>query len=158
MKFHEFIHSEAIVASMEGADKESAILELIDGLIAAGRLQREDRLAIHQAIMRREELNSTAIGRGVAVPHTKHASVSGVVGTVGVCARGVDFGSPDGEPVQLLFLLISPPDRPGDHLRALENISRQLDKEPFRQSLLQATTAADVIRLLEDADQNPYFR
>ena len=67
--------------------------------------------------MKREELGSTGIGRGVAVPHTKHPSVDRLIGTVGVSQEGIDFQSLDGEKVHLFFLLVSPPDRPGDHLR-----------------------------------------
>ena len=75
------------------------------------------------------------------------------MGTVGVSSHGVDFDSLDGERVQLLFLLISPPDRPGDHLRALENISRHLKDEKFVSFLRQAKTREQVIDVLEDADQ-----
>jgi PTS system fructose-specific IIA component/PTS system nitrogen regulatory IIA component len=106
--------------------------------------------------MKREELGSTGIGRGIAVPHTKHASVSQPVGTVGISRGGVDFQSLDGEKVQLFFLLISPPDRPGDHLRALENISKQLQDDTFCRFLKQSKTANDVRQILEEADNNQF--
>ncbi len=106
--------------------------------------------------MKREELGSTGIGRGVAVPHTKHPSVQRLVGTVAVSGEGIDFNSLDGEKVQLFFLLISPPDRPGDHLRALENISRQLRDETFCKFLKQAATADDIRQLLDEADNNGF--
>ena len=95
-------------------------------LIDAGEIKADDKKSIVQAILKREELGSTGIGRGVAVPHTKHPSAEQLTGTVGVSADGVDFNSLDGGKVQLFFLLVSPPDLPQDHLRALENISRQL--------------------------------
>ena len=104
--------------------------------------------------MKREDLGSTGIGRGVAVPHTKHPSVSRLVGTVAVSHSGVDFESLDGEPVQLFFLLVSPPDRPGDHLRALENISRQLRDETFCRQLKSAKGPIDIQHLLEEADSH----
>jgi PTS system fructose-specific IIA component/PTS system nitrogen regulatory IIA component len=104
--------------------------------------------------MKREDLGSTGIGRGVAVPHTKHPSVSRLVGTVAVSPKGIEFESLDGEPVQLFFLLVSPPDRPGDHLRALENISRQLRDESFCRQLKSATGPADIQRLLAEADRH----
>ena len=104
--------------------------------------------------MKREDLGSTGIGRGVAVPHTKHPSVSRLVGTVAVSPAGVDFESLDGEPVQLFFLLVSPPDRPGDHLRALENISRQLRDDHFCRLLKAAHGPADIQSLLEEADSH----
>jgi PTS system fructose-specific IIA component/PTS system nitrogen regulatory IIA component len=90
------------------------------------------------------------------VPHTKHASVEKLVGTVGVCVEGVDFNSLDGDKVNLFFLLVSPPDRPGDHLRALENISRQLRDDGFCRFLKQARTAQDIQQLLAEADSNQF--
>ena len=108
------------------------------------------------AILKREELGSTGIGRGVAVPHTKHPSVDRLVGSVAISSEGVNFDSLDGEQVQLLFLLISPPDRPGDHLRALENISRQLRDDTFCRFLKQAKNAEEIWQLLDEADNNQF--
>ncbi len=123
-------------------------------LVAAGGVKAEEQEGIVQAVMKREELGSTGIGRGVAVPHTKHASVNRLIGTVGISRDGVDFNSLDGEKVQIFFLLVSPPDRPGDHLRALENISRQLRDDTFCRFLKQAKTVEDIKQLLDEADNN----
>jgi len=156
MKFSEFISVKAIKAGLDSYDKEGVIRELITSLIEAGNIQGDDQESIVQAILKREELGSTGIGRGVAVPHTKHPSVERLVGTVGVSYEGVDFESLDGEQVNLFILLISPPDRPGDHLRALENISRQLRDEMFCRLLKQSKTAEDIQQLLEEADNNQF--
>jgi nitrogen PTS system EIIA component len=156
MKFADFVSTEAIRAELESDDKESVIREVTRSLVAAGRIGEDDYESIVAAIMKREELGSTGIGRGVAVPHTKHPSVDRLVGTVGVSAEGVDFNSLDGEKVQLFFLLISPPDRPGDHLRALENISRQLRDDTFCKFLKQSKTPEDIRLLLEEADNNQF--
>lgn len=156
MKFADFISASAINADISAEDKESVIAELVQMLLDAGDIKAEDKDDIIAAIMKREELGSTGIGRGVAVPHTKHPSVEKLVGTVGVSAEGVDFNSLDGEKVQLFFLLISPPERPGDHLRALENISRQLRDETFCRFLKQAKTSGDIQQLLEEADNNQF--
>jgi PTS system fructose-specific IIA component/PTS system nitrogen regulatory IIA component len=125
MKFADFICVESINAQLAADDKEAVIREIVNSLVTAGRIADNNRDDIVAAVMKREELGSTGIGRGVAVPHTKHPSVDKLVGTVAISEEGVDFDSLDGEKVQLFFLLISPPDRPGDHLRALENISRK---------------------------------
>jgi nitrogen PTS system EIIA component len=109
-----------------------------------------------EAILKREELGSTGIGRGVAVPHTKHPSIEKLIGTVAISEEGVNFDSLDGEKVHLLFLLVSPPDRPGDHLRALENISRQLRDDTFCKFLKQSKKPEDVWQLLEEADNNQF--
>lgn len=156
MKFSDFVTVDAIQADLSANDKENVIRELVGNLVAAKRINSNDADSIVEAIMKREELGSTGIGRGIAVPHTKHPSVSQLTGTVGVSQGGVDFQSLDGEPVQLFFLLVSPPDRPGDHLRALENISRQLRDDMFCKFLKQSKTADEVKTLLEEADNNQF--
>jgi fructose-specific phosphotransferase system IIA component len=156
MKFIDFVSREAIRTSVEVDDKEQVIRSMATALLESGKIDKDQHDSIVEAILKREELGSTGIGRGVAVPHTKHPSVSELVGTVAVSADGVDFDSLDGEKVHLLFLLVSPPDRPGDHLRALENISRQLRDETFCRFLKQSKTPADVWQLLEEADNNQF--
>ena len=156
MKFADFVSTEAIKAGLGAETKEAVIAEMVRALVSAGQIADDDTDSILKAILKREELGSTGIGRGVAVPHTKHPSVDRLVGTVGVSDQGVDFDSLDGEKVQLFFLLISPPDRPGDHLRALENISRQLRDETFCRFLKQSKSAADIQQLLEEADNNQF--
>lgn len=156
MKFSDFVSVKAIRADLVALDKPSAISELVDSLSAAGEIQAADRDDIIKALLKREELGSTGIGRGIAVPHTKHSSVERLVGTVGVSHEGVEFDSLDGNKVQLFFLLVSPPDRPGDHLRALENISRQLREDSFCKLLKQAKTPDEILRLLVDADNNHF--
>lgn len=156
MKFADFIKIESIRADLQASDKRGVIQELVGGLVEAGSIAGDEQDSIVEAIMKREELGSTGIGRGVAVPHTKHPSVDQLIGTVGVSHVGVDFDSLDGEKVNILFLLISPPDRPGDHLRALENISRQLRDDTFCRFLKQAKSTDDVKQLLEEADNNQF--
>ena len=156
MKFADFICEQAITAQLAAENKEAVIAEMVDSLVNANKIADEDRDSIVKAIMKREELGSTGIGRGVAVPHTKHPSVDKLVGTVAISAEGVDFDSLDGEKVQLFFLLISPPDRPGDHLRALENISRQLRDDMFCRFLKQSKNSGDIQQLLQESDNNQF--
>jgi len=156
MKFADFVSPEAIRAQLTATDKEGAIREMVQALLDAGRIRADELESIIKAILKREELGSTGIGRGVAVPHTKHPSVDRLVGTVAVSSQGVDFASLDGETVQLFFLLISPPDCPGDHLRALENISRQLRDDTFCRFLKQAKSAEEIQQLLDEADNNQF--
>lgn len=156
MKFVDFICRDAIQTSLEVDTKEDVIRAMAQSLLAAGKAPVDHFDSIVEAILKREELGSTGIGRGVAVPHTKHPSVNELVGAIAVSEEGVDFDSLDGEKVHLLFLLISPPDRPGDHLRALENISRQLRDETFCRFLKQSSSPDDVWQLLEEADNNQF--
>lgn len=156
MKFSDFVKTEAIKADLAATDKEGAIRELVTCLIDSGQIKGDQQENIVEAILKREKLGSTGIGRGIAVPHTKHASVENPVGAVGVSVEGVDFESLDGEKVQLFFMLISPPDRPADHLKALENISKQLQDQTFCRFLKQSRTADDVQQILEEADNNQF--
>lgn len=156
MKFSDFVKTSSIRAELAASDKEGVIRELVASLCESGQLAEGEQENIIQAIMKREELGSTGIGRGIAVPHTKHPSVEQPVGTVGVSIEGVDFQSLDGEKVQLFFMLISPPDRPSDHLRALENISKQLQDETFCRFLKQSKTPDDIQQILQEADNNQF--
>ncbi len=156
MKFSDFIAPKAIQAVLSSTSKETVVGELVDALVDSGNVKAADREDIIRAIMKREELGSTGIGRGIAVPHTKHAGVDRLVGTVGVSPEGIEFDSLDGQKAQLFFLLVSPPDRPGDHLRALENISRQLRDDTFCRFLKQSKTKEDILQLLEEADNNHF--
>ncbi|MBM4011554.1 MAG: PTS sugar transporter subunit IIA [Planctomycetota bacterium] len=154
MKFSDFVAPEAIRSHVQASSKEGVIREMAQALVDAGKIAPGDLEGIVKAILKREDLGSTGIGRGVAVPHTKHPSVSKLVGTVAVSRDGIDFQSLDGDPVQLFFLLVSPPDRPGDHLRALENISRQLRDDGFCRMLKAAKEPVDIQHLLEEADSH----
>lgn len=156
MKFADFVCRDAIRADLAADDKPGVIREMVKALLDAGRIEKDESESIGRAILKREELGSTGIGRGVAVPHTKHPSVDRLVGSVAISHEGVDFDSLDGEKVFLFFLLVSPPDRPGDHLRALENISRQLRDDTFCRFLKQAKTADEIWQLLEEADNNQF--
>jgi len=156
MKFADFILLDAIRTEIQATDKEGVIREMVQSLLGAGGIKEDEYEGIVKAIIRREELGSTGIGRGIAVPHTKHLSVDRLVGTVAISSAGIDFDSLDCEKVYLFFLLVSPPDRPGEHLRALEHITRQLKDETFCRFLKQSKNPDDVKQLLEEADDNMF--
>jgi PTS system fructose-specific IIA component/PTS system nitrogen regulatory IIA component len=156
MKFADFIVSDAVKAEIKATDKQDVIREMVQSIVDVGGIKKEDFEGIVKAIIKREELGSTGIGRGIAVPHTKHSGAKRLVGCVAVSADGIDFDSLDCEKVQLFFLLISPPDSPGDHLRALEHITRQLKDDTFCRFLKQSKTREDILSLLEEADSNVF--
>lgn len=154
MRLSDFVVPEAILPNLSATSKDGAIRAMVESLKACGSIKTGDEESIVAAILKREELGSTGIGMGVAVPHTKHPSVDKLIATVALAKSGVDFASLDGEDVYILFLLVSPPDRPGDHLRGLENISRHLRNQNFCNFLRQASTKEDVMELLQEADNN----
>ena len=152
MRMSDFVVRDAIIPELTATTKEGVIREMVESLRAAGQFRGTDLEDIIRAILKREFLGSTGIGRGVAIPHTKHNSVERLIGTVALSAKGIAFDSLDGEPVHVFVLLISPQDRPGDHLRALENVSRSLRDDSFVRSLRAAKTREEIIALLDRAD------
>jgi PTS system fructose-specific IIA component/PTS system nitrogen regulatory IIA component len=157
MKLGDFVVREAIIANLAATTKDDAIVEILDSLCHTGHVKPEERDSVFAAIMKREELGSTGIGNGVAVPHTKHPSVARMVATVAVSKGKLDFNSIDREPVDLIVLLVSPPDRPGDHLRALQLISQHVKEELFCRFIRQSTTPAAIADVLVDADEGKLF-
>jgi len=153
MKLMDFVVGESIIVDLKATGREEAIREMVGSLHRAGRLGNDDLESVIRAILGREELGSTGIGQGVAVPHTRHPTLNRLIGTVALSRRGVNFAALDGEPVDIFFLLVSPQNQPGDHLRALENISRHLKEERFVGFLRQARSRDNVIDVLEGADQ-----
>jgi mannitol/fructose-specific phosphotransferase system IIA component (Ntr-type) len=152
MRMSDFVVREAIIPELAAITKEGVIREMVESLRVAGQFRGADTEDIVRAILKREFLGSTGIGRGVAIPHTKHASVERLVGTIAISHMGVAFESLDGEPVYVFVLLISPQDRPGDHLRALENVSRCLRDDGFVKALRAANTREAIVAWLDRSE------
>jgi nitrogen PTS system EIIA component len=152
MRMSDFVVQESISAGLAAPTKEAAIREMVENLRKAGYFSGGEPEEIIKSIQKRELLGSTGIGRGVAIPHAKHPSVERLIGTVALSRGGVPFESLDGEPVHVFVMLISPQERPGDHLRALENVSRCLRDDAFVRALRQATSPQQIWELLSQQD------
>jgi PTS system fructose-specific IIA component/PTS system nitrogen regulatory IIA component len=150
MPMSDFVVRDAIVPALSATTKEAVVREIVDSLRSTGHVAADVADDIVRAILKREQLGSTGIGRGIAIPHTKHASVDRLTGTVALSKSGVAFDSIDGEPVFVFVLLVSPQDRPGDHLRALENVVRTMRDDAFVKALRQADSKDAVWALLTD--------
>ena len=155
MKFEEFVCFEAAIPQLQAKDRDGAITEMVAALVNAGKIPAESVKDVTKAVIKRENEASTGMGKGVAVPHVKHAAVKKVVATVGHSATGLDFASLDEQPVYSVILLISPVDNPDKHLQAMENIFRHLQKERFRKFLRQCRGPKELEDLLKEADENP---
>jgi PTS system fructose-specific IIA component/PTS system nitrogen regulatory IIA component len=151
MAMSDFVVREAIVPVLAATTKETAIREIVDSLRATGYVGGDVAEDVVRAILKREQLGSTGIGRGIAIPHAKHPSVDRLTGTVALSPGGVAFDSIDGEPVYVYVLLISPQDRPGDHLRALENVVRAMRDDAFVRMLREATTREEVWKIIDES-------
>ena len=155
MKFEEFMCFEATIPQLQARDRDGAITELVAALVSAGRIPAESVKEVTKAVIKRENEASTGMGKGVAVPHVKHAAVKHVIAAVGQSSAGIDFASLDEQPVYSVILLISPVNNPDKHLQAMENVFRHLQKEKFRKFLRQCHTPAELEDLLQEADENP---
>ena len=152
MRMSEFIVREAMSADLKAGQKEGVIREMVENLRLAGYFKNNEADDVVKAILKRELLSSTGIGDGVAIPHAKHSSVDRLVGTVAIAPKGVPFDSVDNDPVYVLVMLISPQERPSEHLRALEGVSRCLKDKNFVRSLRQATTPQQIWDLICNHD------
>lgn len=153
MKLREIVVEDAIVAQLQAADRDEAIAELIDAVVSSGALADSERDAFVKELIRREARASTGLGKGVAVPHIKHESIETIRGALAISQKGVDFNSLDRQPVYAIFLLLSPADRPEQHLDAMKVIFDNLNQERFRRFLMQATSRDEVLTLLSEADE-----
>ncbi|MFO0864570.1 MAG: PTS sugar transporter subunit IIA [Gemmataceae bacterium] len=149
MRMTDFIVRDAITPSLSVATKEGVIREMVGKLKAAGYFKDQNE-EIVQAVLKRERLGSTGIGKGVAIPHAKHTSVDRMVGAIAVAPKGIDFESVDSEPVHVLVMLISPEGRPRDHLLALQNVASSLKDERLVDAIKKATTSDEIWKLLSE--------
>lgn len=154
MKLTEIVARDAVVVPLKSSDRDGVIGELLSALLRSGAAPEVAQSELLTKVLERERHGSTGFGKGVAVPHVKHRRVGKMAAAIGVSTRGVDFTALDRQPVYSVFLLLSPEDQPEDHLRAMEVIFKSLSKESFRRALRGAQAAADVHKLLEEADGN----
>jgi mannitol/fructose-specific phosphotransferase system IIA component (Ntr-type) len=153
MKLKDFIVTEAIVPELVSADRDGAIRELVQSLAKSGGMPEEAVDEVVAALIKREANGSTGFGKGVAVPHVKHAKVKKMVGTIGRSAAGIDFAALDHQPVYSIVLLLSPENQPQQHLQAMNIVFSNLQKDMFRRFLRQSATRQAISDLLDEADQ-----
>ncbi len=152
MKLLDIVVKKAILPALTATDRDGAIAEIIDAIVAAGTLSPKLRDEFVKAVIKRENRGSTGFGHGVAVPHVKHAAITKMAVAVAVSLDGVDFNALDRQPVYSILLLLSPEDQPEEHLDAMEAIFGNLSQETFRRFLRQARSVEDIVTLLEEAD------
>ena len=152
MKLREIVVETAITAQLQSQERDEIIAELVDILVKCGAVDAALRDQLIQRILEREQIGSTGFGCGVAVPHVKHGDITKMVAAVGLSQTGVDFNALDDQPVYSVFLLLSPEDKPEEHLQAMETIFKHLSKDMFRRFLRQADSVEDVVNLLDEAD------
>ena len=146
MKISEFLNKSAIKIGMESTEKEDSLKELVDVLAEVQDLG--DKKAIVKALIERENLGSTGIGQGIAIPHGKTDKVKELVAVLGISKKGVNFEALDGELVYIFFLLVAPKETAGPHLKALAQISRLLRDTYFCELMRRCKTTEEVYELI----------
>lgn len=151
LKILDFLSVSAVVTELAATTKKGVLEELVGILAKEGKIK--DASLTVEVLMEREKLGSTGIGQGIAIPHAKTDQVGDVIAAFGLSRRGVQFDALDGDPVNIFFLLVAPPDAAALHLKALARISRLLKDKFFRQSLRETKTPAEILKLIKDEDQ-----
>jgi len=153
MKLADIVCFEALIPQLKADSRDGVIAELVEALHRAGKLGSVDPKQITRAVVRREKEASTGIGKGVAVPHVKHAGIPQPVAAVGRSEKGIDFVSLDKQPVYSVILLLTPADAADRHLRAMEAIFENLNQDDFRRFLRQSQTVEQIRETIQDADE-----
>jgi PTS system fructose-specific IIA component/PTS system nitrogen regulatory IIA component len=156
MKLSDIVVKKAIIPSLDALSRDDAITEIVVALVAAGSIPADHQDEFIKALLKREKRGSTGFGHGVAVPHVKHPDLDGMHVAIGLSDQGIDFNALDNKPVRSIFMLLSPEDKPEDHLDAMEAIFANLSQDTFRRFLMQAETVVDVTTLIDEADANEY--
>ena len=150
MNLLDILKPDCIKAPLASTDKKGAIDELVDLLAASGKVK--DAKSLKDAVWTREQTRTTGIGYGLAIPHGKCSGVDGLAMAIGRPATPIDFASIDGQPVRLIILLASAPDRTSDHIQALARVSRLMNSADFREQVFAAASDAELYELLRSQE------
>ncbi len=150
MKITEFLAPDSIVSSLSATDKPAVVAELC--CLLEKRVPSVRGKDLPSILLERENLSSTGIGEGVAIPHGKVTGLKGLVAAFGVSRQGIDFNAIDGKPTHLFFALLAPENSAGIHLKALARISRIFKNPAFRRSILDAPDAQAIYEIISAED------
>jgi PTS system nitrogen regulatory IIA component len=150
MKIAEVIREETILADLNSRDKKGVLEELVMPVSKISGIGHEELVRV---LMEREQLGSTGIGGGIGIPHGKLKSLDDLILGFGLSKKGIDFESIDGRPTHIFFLLFTPENSTGLHLKLLARISRLLKNESFKQRLLKASDKTEILSIIQEEDE-----
>jgi fructose-specific phosphotransferase system IIA component len=152
MKVFELLEEQNILIDFNYGVKEEIINELID--LYRGNDKVSDLEKVRTAIHDREKIMSTGVGKGFAIPHGKTNAVNEVIAAFGKTTKDIDYNALDGEPVHLVFLLVGRDDMVSKHIKLLSRISRMMNKDDFRERLIEAKSAREIINIFHEEEEN----
>jgi mannitol/fructose-specific phosphotransferase system IIA component (Ntr-type) len=153
MDLGDILSKEQIIPDLRATNRWEAIDELINNLVATGKITRQNQEAIAAVVKKRESSMSTGIGFGIGIPHASTDLISEVVGALGRSKTGVTFDALDNQPVNLVMLFLVPQGQFQKHLHTLANIAKLLHKAEFRQALEQAPDADAMLQIVRSQGQ-----
>lgn len=151
MTLTSLLDKQTILTELEVSDKQELLNLMVD--LLEHRVSEEQLSNIRQAVLQREEIMSTGVGKGLAIPHGKAAGLSESYASFALLADPIEFDSIDGEPVRIVFMLVGPESKNSVHIKLLSRISRLMNNESFRERLLECQTPSDVLDLFEADEQ-----
>ena len=152
MKISDILSPDVIEVNLDVADKDDSIRKIIEISARTGRIL--DLNKVTETIFERERLVSTGVGKGFAIPHGKTDAISDIVASFIITKNPIDFDSIDGEPVRFIFLLIGKETLLNTHIKLLSRISRLMNKEDFRDRLLEAKSKEEVLNIFKEEEKN----
>lgn len=150
MKILEVLQKDAILENLVSADKKGILEELVAPVAKAAKVSDDGLVKV---LLDRERLGSTGIGGGVGIPHGKLKNLDDIVLGFGRSRKGMDFESMDGKPTHIFFLLVTPENSTGLHLKMLARISRLLKDESFKERLISASSRDEIFTIIQEADE-----
>ncbi len=151
MKICDLLKKGNVFSSLKGESKEEIINELIDSF--KGDEDVKDVEAVRKAVLEREKIMSTGVGKSFAIPHAKTNAVKEIIAAFGKTKEPVNFEALDGQPVRLVFLLVAREDLVGPHIRLLSRISRMMNKDEFREALISADSEEEILKIFCDEEE-----
>jgi len=150
MRLSALLSEETITISLSHKDKQGIIEELLDLAMKTGQIN--DRAVALKAVIDRENLMSTGLEKGVAVPHAKSKAAEDLAMALGISKEGIDFRSADGEPSHLFFFLLAPEAAAGPNVQVLAQIARLTSDPNFRKALKEARSPREALDIIEDVE------
>lgn len=152
MKVSDLLKKQYVVPNLEVKSKEDVINSLIDLFKDDPRV--EDIEKVRDAVLEREKVMSTGVGKGFAIPHGKTNAVKEIIGAFGRIPKGINYDALDGKPVNLIFLLVGKDNLISTHIKLLSRISRLMNKDDFRNRLLEAKDEDEIIKLFSEEEES----
>ena len=150
MKICDVLQRKAILPDLKAQNKKGILEEMVVPVAEIAAVSQEDLVKV---LMERERLGSTGIGGGIGIPHGKMKDLESLVLGFGLSRKGVDFESLDGQPTHIFFLLVTPENSTGLHLKLLARISRILKIDPFKDRLLNAADKDEIFEIIKEEDE-----